>query len=247
MRNYIFRFKSPIRSRNEAGENTNNRFRSKKNQSPDSRVNNGDNKDRRKAKKEWTREKDNTRQWERRAEDRRKERLEKTDKDKKNERADKHKLDEPKEETKLQITDNPVFEARRKKFELNMVVEPASKKIRLVKKESPVLEEKVKIERTVIVENAPSVVEEPEVVENNEPPKEDFSGGQAEVDEIDSFLNEDVLDLSAEVWSSDDDLFPKPKISQVTPKVQQVKPSTKVKPVEKKEPISFKGKGELSL
>lgn len=183
-------------------------------------------------------------------EDKRKERLEKTDKRK--ERGEKHKLDEPKEETGLQVSDNPVFEARRKKFEFNMVVEPASKKIRLVKKPSPVLEEKVQLERTVTVEKAAPhpapVVEEPEAAENSEAPKEEFSSGRAaEVDEIDSFLNEeDVLDLSAEVWSSDDDLFPKPKVTQIKPKIQPAKKLLVVtKPVEKKEPIAVKEKGKL--
>uniref|UniRef100_A0A1B6LLN9 Uncharacterized protein n=1 Tax=Graphocephala atropunctata TaxID=36148 RepID=A0A1B6LLN9_9HEMI len=233
------RYKSPLRPRKESNDNVTSRTsRARRGNSADNRHSDGDTRERRKpSSKVWERE---GRQWDRKADARRKDRTDKTTRETKREkdsnRTEKQKQEEPKEEAvSLKVTDNPVFEARRKKFESTMVVEPAGKKIRLVSKKNNSNEEKVQIEEKKV-----SVVEERKSVDNKETSaqtEDDLFSGREEIDEIDNFLNEDVLDLSAEVWSSDDEIFSKAKTNK-----SKISKKSPAKPAPVKERVSLKEK-----
>ncbi|KAG8305757.1 hypothetical protein J6590_062065 [Homalodisca vitripennis] len=236
------RHKSPLRPRKESNENVTSRTsRARRGNSPDNRHSDGDARERRKpSNKVWEKE---GRQWDRKADDKRKDRTEKmsreSKRDKETNRTEKQKQEEPKDEpVSLKVTNNPVFEARRKKFESTVVVEPAGKKIRLVSKKSSPVEEKIKIEDKCV-----PVIEEKKNVDNREcsaQTEDDLFSGREEIDEIDNFLNEDVLDLSAEVWSSDDEIFS--KVNKAKPKISKKSP---VKQAVVKERISLKEKAEV--
>ncbi|XP_054260235.1 serine/threonine-protein kinase PRP4 homolog isoform X2 [Macrosteles quadrilineatus] len=200
----IQRNKSPLRPRREVVDVNDRSWRARRQQSPDKSVS-GETKEKKKiTSKTWE-----NRPWERRVEEGRRERGDKTDRCTKKEkdivRSDKDKPEELKEGN-LKVTDNPLFEARRKKFESTTLVEPASKKIRLFsKKSSPVNEDK-SLEGK---QESPNLNKR--VNEHSVQTEDDLLSGQEEVDDIDNFLNEDqdVLDLSAEVWDSDEDLLPR--------------------------------------
>lgn len=245
MLSLLYRYKSPLRPRKESTENINNRnIRERRNVTPD--IKTQDHRDRRKPNKDWEKEREG-RQWDKRRE--RKEKIEngnkRVERVRDSNKVEKQKQEEPKEETtSLKVTNNPVFEARRKKFESITVVEPASKKIRLAnKRSSPVLEKavvkEVKEEKKVV-----EVADEKNISNHSDDKQVETFSGREEIDEIDSFLNEDVLDLSAEVWSSDDELFPKPKKNKPIIAVSKAKSPVKTKPVVK-EKIVFSKKGKL--
>lgn len=250
MLSLLYRYKSPLRPRKESTENINNRnTRERRNVTPE--IKTQDLRDRRKPNKDWEKEREG-RQWDKRRE--KKEKVENGNKRvRDNNRVEKQKLEEPKEETtSLKVTNNPVFEARRKKFESITVVEPASKKIRLAnKRSSPVLEKavvkEIKEEKKVI-----EVADEKNMSNHSDEKQVESFSGREEIDEIDSFLNEDVLDLSAEVWSSDDELFPKPKknkpiaVSKAKSPIQTKPAPVQTKPVVK-EKIEFNKKGKLNV
>lgn len=245
MLSLLCRYKSPLRPRKESTENINNRnIRERRNVTPD--IKTQDHRDRRKPNKDWEKEREG-RQWDKRRE--RKEKIEngnkRVERVRDNNKVEKQKQEEPKEETtSLKVTNNPVFEARRKKFESITVVEPASKKIRLAnKKSSPVLE-KVVVKEVKEEKKVFEVAEEKNISNHSDDKQVETFSGREEIDEIDSFLNEDVLDLSAEVWSSDDELFPKPKKNKPTIAVSKAKSPVKTKPVVK-EKIVFSKKGKL--
>lgn len=89
------------------------------------------------------------------------------------------------------------------------------------------------VEEKIIVEDQDQVIK-----------GESFSDHD-EIDEIDSFLSEDVLDLSAEVWSSDDELFPKPKKNQPIV-IAKAKSPVRTKP-SVKDKVSSNKKGNLHI
>lgn len=176
---FCFRHKSPLRIQKGSVANSYYNKSDKRPISPDSRNGSGD---RRRAGRNWDR---GGKSWEAR----------KTDRDKRRERGVNSRfkkevpkiekpntLDENEVQTFPQKTDNPVLEARRKKFESNDLVEPASKKIRL--RNSPVREKPI------------------ESVEVQTEPEEVVS--KPETDDLDLDLEDDILDLGAELWSSDE-------------------------------------------
>lgn len=139
----------------------------------------------------------------------------------------------------LKITDDPVLEARRKKFESNDLVEPSSKKIRLKKEISPVKEKKV--------EN--SVQTDDKMFDRRSKTSEDKHeyNESSGADSFEKLCNaeEDVLDLSAEVWSSDEDDFVSKPNGKNTSMRKVIRPVTP--PVPKrgsvKDRIMLKNKG----
>uniref|UniRef100_A0A1B6DEL0 Uncharacterized protein n=2 Tax=Clastoptera arizonana TaxID=38151 RepID=A0A1B6DEL0_9HEMI len=90
----------------------------------------------------------------------------------------KHDVTKKKSETSIYKKNDLVLEARRKKFESNNLVEPISKRIRL--KNSPIIEDKIESKK---MEHSKQV---------------DYK-----TEDLD--LDNDVLDLGAELWSSNDD------------------------------------------
>lgn len=147
--------------------------------------------------------------------DRRREEL-----DKKASKRERQRQEDPVDEAQnLKIAVNPMFEAKRKKFENTTVVVPASKKMRLVNRKSSPIEQKV-------VENIKGVATKKSVESNDQ--HNDISINN-EIEEIDNFLNEDVLDLG---WSSDDECMPKisnAKKEKVTPKVKPIAKTAAIK------------------
>lgn len=211
---FIYRYKSPLRPHKESTENIGSQSsKARRVYSPDGGR--GPNDMRKHSNRELDREK------ELKKTDRRRDKL-----DKKASKREKQRQEDPVcEAPNLKISDNPVFEARRRKFENTAVVEPASKKIRLVNRKNSPIEQKV-VEETQPVEG----VTNKETIESND--QHDDKSISNEIDEIDNFLNEDVLDLSAAVWSSDDEFMPKinnAKKGKVTHKVRPIAKMATVK------------------
>lgn len=230
--NLCFRYKSPLRVRkgNADGGFYNKATNSRRPSSPDSKIGPNDVRDRKRNGRNWER-----RNWENRRVEKRRERIPQDSK------RDGAKVEREVKEVPppLKITDDPVLEARRKKFESNDLVEPSSKKIRLKKELSPIKENKVEnsVQTDDKMFDKSSKIRE-EKVEYNE---------SSSVDSFEKICNmeEDVLDLSAEVWSSDEGDFISKRNgkSSGSRKVRRstTPPAVKRGPV--KERITLKNKG----
>lgn len=190
----FFRYKSPLRIRKANADGFYNKgTNSRRPATPDPKAVTNDARERRRNRN-WER-----RSWETKRVEKRRERNPHDDN-----KRDEVKLEKDIKEVSplLKITDDPVLEARRKKFESNDLVEPSSKKIRLKKEVSPIKEKKVEnsVQTNDKVFDKRCKTNE-EKLEYNE-----SSGADSFVEKLCN-VEEDVLDLSAEVWSSDEDDF----------------------------------------